>query len=167
MDPSPLLDAPQPILPHVLMAIAAVVIAAWQMARPKGTATHVWIGRAWVALMVGVGVSSFWIVGARTWGRFSWIHIVAAATLLFLAQGVLEARRGDVRAHAATMTGLVVGALLITGALTFLPGRTMHRVLFGDAPPQAASKSSVSRSEVGRAWQASVNPASTSQGSSE
>jgi hypothetical protein len=46
-------------------------------------------------------------------------------------QGVREIRRGNVQAHQATMKSVYLGALLLTGAFTLLPGRRMHDVLFG------------------------------------
>jgi len=33
--------------------------------------------------------------------------------------------------HRNSMVGLFVGALVIAGAFTFLPGRIMHAVVFG------------------------------------
>jgi uncharacterized membrane protein len=33
--------------------------------------------------------------------------------------------------HRSTMIGLYVGALVIAGLFTFVPGRIMHKVLFG------------------------------------
>jgi len=40
-------------------------------------------------------------------------------------------RRGDVRQHAGSMTGLYVGGLLIAVWFAFIPGRTMWHVFFG------------------------------------
>ena len=35
------------------------------------------------------------------------------------------------RGHKLTMLGLFSGALIIAGIFTFVPGRIMHRVVFG------------------------------------
>ena len=41
------------------------------------------------------------------------------------------ARRGDIARHKRAMIGTYVGAILIAGAFTLVPGRIMHAVLFG------------------------------------
>jgi uncharacterized membrane protein len=43
---------------------------------------------------------------------------------------VFHARRHEVRRHRNAMTTLFMGALVIAGILTFLPGRIMHAVAF-------------------------------------
>jgi uncharacterized membrane protein len=48
-----------------------------------------------------------------------------------LAAAVFLARRGRIGAHRRSMIGLYLGALLVTGAFTLLPGRIMGRVVFG------------------------------------
>jgi uncharacterized membrane protein len=48
-----------------------------------------------------------------------------------LVAAVFLARRGRIGAHRWSMIGLYLGALLITGAFTLLPGRIMGRVVFG------------------------------------
>jgi len=44
---------------------------------------------------------------------------------------VLHARRHRVAAHRTAMMSLFIGALVIAGAFTLLPGRVMHAVVFG------------------------------------
>ena len=48
-----------------------------------------------------------------------------------LGVGVWAARTGNVRRHKMTMIGIFFGALVIAGLFTFLPGRIMHAVVFG------------------------------------
>lgn len=116
---------------HIAAALAALVLGAIQFAAPKGTLPHRALGWTWVALMAGVALSSFGISGVAGLGRWSWIHAVSAYTLLALGAAVLHARRGRVRAHRSAMLGLFLGALLITGGFTLLPGRIMGAVIFG------------------------------------
>jgi uncharacterized membrane protein len=44
---------------------------------------------------------------------------------------VVAARRHHVGNHRFAMISLFAGALVIAGAFTLLPGRIMHRVVFG------------------------------------
>jgi uncharacterized membrane protein len=51
--------------------------------------------------------------------------------LLVPPLAVLAARRGRVVTHGRSMMGLFLGALVIAGAFTLLPGRIMGAVVFG------------------------------------
>ena len=59
------------------------------------------------------------------------IDLLAIFTLTMLPFGVLAAHRHNVPRHRYTMIGLFVGALVIAGLLTVVPGRIMHAVVFG------------------------------------
>ena len=116
---------------HALLALFAMAVGAIQLAAPKGTRRHRIMGYVWVSAMSAVALSSFWIHTFRWWGPFSAIHLLSLLVLGTLAYSLLAVRRGDIRAHRNSMTRLYVLALLLTGAFTLLPGRTMHAVFFG------------------------------------
>ena len=74
----------------------------------------------------------------RPVGRFcmplpSAIHSIF--TLVMLWRGIGFARRGNIKAHSRTMEYLYFLALVVTGLLTFIPGRIMYRVAFGQDGP--------------------------------
>ncbi|MCA3363872.1 MAG: DUF2306 domain-containing protein [Roseomonas sp.] len=131
MNLAPLLAAPWLVQAHVAAALAAILLGLVQFIRPKGTGAHRLLGWCWVLLMAVVALSSFTINGVAGPGRFSWIHGLSAFTLCGLATAVFLARRGQIKAHRNFMMGLYLGALLVTGAFTLLPGRIMARVVFG------------------------------------
>ena len=131
MSLDPLFSAEPVVVIHALFALAALVLGLSQLVLPKGGRRHRITGWIWVGLMAIVALSSFWIHDIRTFGPFSLIHILAAATLYWLVMGVREARSGDIKAHKTGMTLLFFGALIGAGALTLLPGRLMHIVVFG------------------------------------
>jgi uncharacterized membrane protein len=131
MNPAPLLAAPWLVQLHVAAALAAILLGLVQFVRPKGSGAHRLMGWCWVGLMACVTLSSFGITGVAGPGHFSWIHGLSAFTLLGLATGIFRARRRQIHAHRWSMIGLYLGALLITGAFTLLPGRIMGRVVFG------------------------------------
>jgi uncharacterized membrane protein len=81
--------------------------------------------------MVIVAVSSFWIHEFKIFGPFSAIHLLSIVVLFYLFSGIRAARRGEISKHKHQMSQLYLLALLITGAFTLLPGRTMHAVMFG------------------------------------
>lgn len=132
MSLAPLLNASAVIQIHAFAAIAALLLGIVQLWAPKGVLPHRALGYLWVALMVGVAVSSFWIHEIRMWGQWSPVHLISVYTLVLLPLGVWRARSHDVKSHRGTMIRIFVGALVVAGLLTFLPGRIMHDVLFGN-----------------------------------
>ena len=132
MSLAPLLDAAPAIPLHAFAAMAAFALGLVQFAAPKGTLPHRTIGWIWVLLMASVAISSFWIQTIRLVGPFSPIHLLLMFTLIVLPIGVWRAHRHRAADHKRIMTMIFAGALVIAGLFTFLPGRIMHAVVFGN-----------------------------------
>jgi len=131
MSLAPLLDAEPAVLLHAVAAMSAFALGLVQFAAPKETLPHRTIGWVWVALMAAVAVSSFWIHSIRLLGPWSPIHVISLYTLGALPLAVWAARRHRVVTHRRAMIMLFSGALVIAGLFTLLPGRIMHKVVFG------------------------------------
>lgn len=138
MSLDPLLHASPVIQIHAACAFLALIIGAIQLSRTKGDWLHRIMGRTWVAFMAVVALSSFFIWTIRLWRLFSPIHLISIFTLVMLWLGVRFARRGDIKHHSRIMELMYFLALIVTGLLTFLPGRIMYQVAFGPdgATPQ-------------------------------
>ena len=131
MSLSPLLEAAPAIPLHAFAAMSAFVLGLVQFAAPKGTLPHRTIGWIWVALMAVVAASSFWIHQIRLVGPFSPIHLLSIFTLVMLPLAVWRAHTHRVADHRRIMIMTFIGALVIAGLFTLVPGRIMHRVIFG------------------------------------
>ena len=131
MSLAPLLDAAPAIPLHAFAAMAAFALGIVQFAAPKGTLPHRTVGWIWVSLMAVVAASSFWIHEIRLLGPWSPIHLLSIFTLIMLPIAVWRARRHRIADHRRIMTLIFVGALVIAGLFTFVPGRIMHAVFFG------------------------------------
>ena len=131
MSLAPLLDAAFAIPLHAFAAMAAFVLGLVQFAAPKGTLPHRTVGWIWVALMAVVAISSFWIHQIRLFGPWSPIHLLSIFTLAVLPIAVWRAHHHDVTNHRRIMIFIFIGALVIAGLFTFVPGRVMHSVVFG------------------------------------
>jgi uncharacterized membrane protein len=131
MSLAPLWQADGIIQIHAFAAMAAFALGVVQLSAPKGTLPHRTLGWVWVTLMLAVCISAFFIHTLRIWGIWSPIHLLAVFTLVVLPLAVLPARRHDVLWHRRAMVSLFVGALLVAGLFTLLPGRIMHAVVFG------------------------------------
>jgi uncharacterized membrane protein len=129
---SPLLSASPAIQLHAFAALAAFALGIVQFAAPKGTLPHRTVGWIWVGLMLVVSITSFWIHELRIWGPWSPIHLLSIATLATLPIAVWHARRHAVQHHRWSMISIFIGALVVAGLFTLLPGRIMHAVAFGN-----------------------------------
>jgi uncharacterized membrane protein len=127
---APLLSASQAIQIHAISAMSAFALGLVQFAAPKGTLPHRAIGWIWVALMTTVCVTAFFIHTLKVWGIWSPIHLLAVFTLAMLPLAVWRAHRHKVAGHKRVMILIFLGALVIAGAFTLLPGRIMHAVAF-------------------------------------
>ena len=128
---SPLLNASPVIQIHAYAAMLALVLGGVQFARRKAGGNHRQLGYLWVGLMVVTAVSSLFIWEIRRWGLFSPIHLLSVFSLLSVTGAVWMARRRNFRVHQRWMIALYLGALVVAGGFTFVPGRIMYQVAFG------------------------------------
>ncbi|MCC5996359.1 MAG: DUF2306 domain-containing protein [Oceanicaulis sp.] len=122
------LAAPWHIQLHAGAAFAAVALGAIQLIAPKGTLPHRQLGYVWVALMLIVATTAIFI---RHDGAFSWLHLFVPLTYAGVAGLIWQARKGLVSRHRSTVLALFLGALMIPGAFSFVPGRLMYQVAAG------------------------------------
>ena len=130
MSLEPILAAGAATQIHLASVSVAFVIGSWLMLRPKGTTPHRALGTTYIALMVASAISTFWIRGI-THGGFSFLHLLSIFVLLALPFAWWSVRHGRVVAHRWTMIGVYLGGIWIAGLLTLLPGRLLHRAVFG------------------------------------
>ncbi|KKB77871.1 hypothetical protein VW35_14605 [Devosia soli] len=129
---APLLSADFAIQIHAFTASLAVPIGGFVLWRKKGTALHKLLGPVWVILMFIAATSALFIHEIRLIGPFSPIHLFTIFTFVALFNGLRAIIvHHDVARHRGSMQALYVGALLLAGAFTLLPGRRMNAVLFG------------------------------------
>jgi uncharacterized membrane protein len=113
---------------HLATALPAVPLGALVLWRTKGDRLHRLQGRIWAGLMVITALSTFWLQSLS--GGFSFIHLFSVLTLVSIPLGIVQARRGNVRAHLGTMRGVYFG-LIAAGLLAAAPGRYLGGFVFG------------------------------------
>lgn len=132
MSLAPLLAASPVIQVHAISAILALGLGPIIFIAKKGNKLHKIIGRIWALAMIGTIASSYFIFGIRLWGPFSPIHLLSLYSSYALISGIHYARVGQIKKHKATMQGLYIGGLIVAGTFTFMPGRVMNLVVFGE-----------------------------------
>ena len=110
---------------HMIAACAALLLGIVMLTRRKGDSGHRTLGWTWVALMTTVVVSSAFIRDYRmpNIAGITPIHFFTLLTAISLPLAVRAARRGNIALHRKSMRGLYIGACVVAGIFTLVPGR--------------------------------------------
>jgi uncharacterized membrane protein len=132
MSLAPLLSASIAVQFHVAATLIALATGAVQLTRKRRGGLHRTLGWAFVVAMAAAASSSFLIHNNRgLFGLFSPIHLLSILSLVMLPLAIWYARRRNMRRHRFVVVSLFWLGLVIPGALTLVPGRIMHAVVFG------------------------------------
>jgi uncharacterized membrane protein len=120
---------------HLVTAVGALLLGIVMLSRRKGTTSHRWLGWIWVVLMGSTALASAFIRDYRLPNLYGYtpIHGFTLSVAVLLPLAICYIRRGNVRGHRKTMTGLYVGACIVAGLFTLLPGRFLGSLLWGTA----------------------------------
>jgi uncharacterized membrane protein len=133
----------QIIYTHATLAVLAVPLGLYIFLTRKGTQQHRMLGQIWVIFLILVSLTAIFITSPMTEklinpNLFSWIHLFIPFTLgllLYSIWNIKKYKRTKIErykySHMYSMIGVYVGALLITGTFTLMPGRFFHHILFG------------------------------------
>ena len=122
---------------HATLALLAVPLGLYIFLTKKGTKQHRMLGRIWVIFLIIVSLTAIFIQTINP-GQYSWIHLLIPFTLVSLIYSIWNIKKYKKTkierykySHMYSMIGVYVGALLIAGAFTLMPGRFFHEILFG------------------------------------
>lgn len=121
---------------HLAAALAATAIgplALWARKGPmQRPLLHRAFGYAFVTFMLVTAISALFIRDFRlpNVAGYTPIHLFVPLTLFSLAGAFTALARGQIALHRQKMTGLYIGACLIAGAFTLLPGRYLGQLLW-------------------------------------
>ena len=125
------------IYAHIALALVAVPVGVFIFLTKKGTAQHKLVGRVWVVILLIVSLSAILIQEINPEG-YSLIRLLIPWTIASLVYSIWSIKRFKKthkrkyrQAHMYSMIGVYVGALLVAGAFTLLPGRFLYGVFFG------------------------------------
>ena len=131
----PLLRAPLAVQIHVATVLPAFVLGTWQIfLSRKGALLHRAIGYIYLTLMTITAITTLFIhilMPTSPFFGLSPLHLLIPLTLFGVFGALHGAWTHNIREHKTAMIALYIGAILIAGSLTLLPGRIMHAVAFG------------------------------------
>ncbi len=113
---------------HRAAARAATAIGPVALWSRRGR-LHRAFGYAWVTLMGVTAVSAVFIRDFRlpNLAGYTFIHLFVPYVLVSLVLAFRALAQGRIAAHRKIMTGTHIGACLIAGVFTLLPGRCLAR----------------------------------------
>ncbi len=109
---------------HLATIILALGLTPFILLRRRGDRMHRRVGYVWLAAVIVTAISTFWIRETNP-GKLSLIHLLSLFTLVQLPRVIMAARRHDVTTHRRGIQFFIIGALLIAGFFTFVPGRIL------------------------------------------
>lgn len=122
---------------HMSAALAATALGPFvlwaRLGRRLHPRLHRGLGYAWVTLMVAAALSAIFISSPElpNLAGFSPIHLLIPVTLGMLVLAFVALAYGRVKAHRKTMLGLYLGACVVAGGFTLLPGRYLGQMVWG------------------------------------
>ena len=124
-------QAPLAVKIHLATVVPAFFIGTWLIFfSTKGARVHRGLGVLYLILMTVTAITTLFIHVIDP-GHLSLIHLFVPLTLVGVTATVVALSQGNIARHKRSMIGLYVGALLIAGGFTFLPGRLMYGLFFG------------------------------------
>ena len=127
----------QIIYVHSVLALLAIPLGLYIIITKKGTKSHKMLGRIWVTVLLIVSLTAIFIQTIKP-GQFSLIHLLVPYTIGSLIYSIWNIRRFKKTkiqrykiTHMRSMIGVYIGALLIAGAFTLMPGRFFNEIIFG------------------------------------
>ena len=125
-----------PIYIHAFFALIAVPVGLYILLTKKGTQKHKLTGRIWTLFLLIVSFTALFIQAINP-GEYSLIHLLISWTIGSLIYSIWSIRKFQKtklqkykKAHMYSMIGVYVGALLVAGVFTLMPGRLFYEILF-------------------------------------
>ena len=126
----------QIIYAHATLALLAVPLGLYILLTKKGTKQHRILGRIWITFLIIVSLTAIFIQAINP-GHYSLIHLFIPLTLgslIYSIWNIKKFKKTRIQkyklAHMYSMISVYVGALIIAGAFTLMPGRFFYDILF-------------------------------------
>jgi uncharacterized membrane protein len=122
---------------HAFFALTAVPLGLYIFLTKKGTTKHKFFGRIWVAWLLTISLTAIFIQEISP-GQYSFIHLLIPLTIGTLIHSIWSIRKFKKthlqkykKWHMISMINVYIGALVLAGLFTLMPGRLFYKILFG------------------------------------
>ena len=118
---------------HLYTILPCIVLGAVNFMLRKGSPYHKYVGSTFMIFMLFTAAITLFMpahVGPKFMGHFGYIHLFSFLTIYSIPTAYIAIKKGNVKKHRNKLVGLYIGAILLAGAFTLMPGRYLHTVLF-------------------------------------
>ncbi|MDC2857291.1 MULTISPECIES: DUF2306 domain-containing protein [Delftia] len=121
---------------HMSAALGATATGAIALLARRQAAAHPRLhraaGHAFVTLMVCAAVSACFIRDYRlpNWGGYTPVHLLVPLTFAGLGRSFWHLYHGNIAGHRKIMRSVYIGACVVAGLFTLLPGRYLGDLLW-------------------------------------
>ncbi len=122
------------LLSHLLTVVPCIFLGAFLLYSLKGSKRHKSLGKIYMILMLITATITLFMpamVGPQLFNHFGWIHLFSLLTLYTVPTAILAIKRKNIKVHKRKMIILYVGAIVIAGGFTLVPGRYLHTLFWG------------------------------------
>jgi uncharacterized membrane protein len=123
--PAELASLPPAVIVHVVAAVSALLVGPLALWAPKTSRWHRGAGHAWVTLMAVTVISSLFIFNfsGLNLAGFTPIHLLVPVTVGGIVLAFRALAMGRIAAHRQAMRSVYLGACVVAGLFTLMPGR--------------------------------------------
>ena len=118
---------------HLATVVPCFFLGAFVLLAKKGTPFHRTAGKIYMVLMASTAIIVLFMparVGPTLFNHFGFLHLFSLLTLESIPSALFAIRKGNIQKHKRSMIMLYIGAILIAGGFTFVPGRFLYEVFF-------------------------------------
>ena len=118
---------------HLYTIIPCIVLGAINFMLRKGSPWHKFVGSAYMVLMMFTAIVTVFMpahLGPTLFNHFGYVHLFSLLTIYSVPTAYIAIKKGNVTKHRNKLIGLYIGAIVLAGAFTLVPGRYLHTVLF-------------------------------------
>lgn len=119
---------------HLSTILPAALLGGLLLAFAKGTPFHRLLGKIYMVLMLLTAMITLFMtaeVGPTLLNHFGFIHLFSVLVIVTVPRAYIAAKNHNVQSHKYSMLGMYVGAVLLAGSFTLMPGRYLHELLLG------------------------------------
>ena len=131
---APFLSASPVIQIHILFALVCLATGPLSVFGRITWRLHRGLGYVFATAIVGLALTGLFIPSSELAliGPFGPIHLLSVWVLWGIFNGIRLAGAGRLAEHRVEMKWIFFGAIGVPGLLTFMPGRVVNRMVFGE-----------------------------------
>ncbi|REG86398.1 DUF2306 domain-containing protein [Algoriphagus antarcticus] len=119
---------------HLLTVVPCIFLGGFLLLARKGGEVHRKLGMVYMSLMMITAFIAMFIqaqLGPMLFNHFGYIHLFCLLVFWTVPTALIAIKKRKIKTHQRKMILLYVGAIILAGGFTLMPGRYLHHLFFG------------------------------------